>query len=510
MTTTSRPREAATTAARHTIRPATGATTVGPWEIPGRQIDGLRDYAVRRRGWHEPYLRRIVAGDILVAAIAGALGAQWGPQAFVQQHYWTVAALGLVIWPFLIWLARGYEHRHLAVTVDEYRAVNRAALILFGLVGAVSVVINETVSRAFLLIWLPSLYALSTLLRVGLRGWLHRQRAKGLMMQRALLVGNRDAVESLALSLRRCSREGLLPIAACTEAAGQSPHRVAGLPILGDPRRASEVVEQSRADVVIVTSEPRLSGAGLRRLAWRLDSLDVELLVSTGLIDVAGPRLSIRPSEDTSLLHIERPAASRLHHIGKALMDRVLSFLLIILCSPLLLGAALAIKLDSKGPVFYTQTRIGRQGRPFRIFKFRTMVVDADKQLAKLMANNEGNTVQFKMKRDPRVTSVGQFLRTYSVDELPQLFNVLLGTMSLVGPRPQSQAEVDRYAPDDLRRLHVRPGMTGLWQVSGRSDLSWEDSIRLDLRYVDNWSPTFDLRIMLRTFRAVLAGSGAY
>lgn len=455
-------------------------------------------------------MRRLVAGDVLAAATAGSAAATWGPQAFMQAQYWKVAAVGLIVWPLLVMLTHGYEARYLGVTSDEYRAVDRAALLLFGLVGAVAIVVNETVSRGFLLIWLPALFLASTLLRAVLRAWLNRERSKGRMMQRALLVGNRDAVEKLAYSLRRCPGEGLLPVAACTESDRRSVARVAGLPILGDPMSASDVIESSGAEVVVVTNEPRLSGPGLRRLAWQLDTLDVELLVSTGLIDVAGPRLSIRPSEDTSLLHIERPAATRMHHIGKSLMDRVLSFLLILVCSPLLLGAAAAIKLTSKGQVFYTQTRVGRQGQPFRIVKFRTMIVGADQQLAALMPQNEGNGVQFKLKRDPRVTPVGQFLRKYSIDELPQLFNVLTGTMSLVGPRPQSRAEVDRYAPDDLRRLHVRPGMTGLWQVSGRSDLSWEDSIRLDLRYVDNWSPTFDLRIMLRTFRAVLAGSGAY
>jgi len=191
-------------------------------------------------------------------------------------------------------------------------------------------------------------------------------------------------------------------------------------------------------------------------------------------------------------------------------MDRTIAGILVVLLAPVFLGIAAAIKLTSPGPVLFRQKRVGVGGEFFTIYKFRTMVVDAEKQLASLLQHNEGNAVQFKMKKDPRITPIGTFLRRFSLDELPQLLNVLIGNMSLVGPRPQSQAEVEQYEPDAMRRLHVRPGMTGLWQISGRSNLDWEQSIRLDLRYVDNWSPIVDLQILFRTFKAVVTSNGAY
>jgi exopolysaccharide biosynthesis polyprenyl glycosylphosphotransferase len=183
---------------------------------------------------------------------------------------------------------------------------------------------------------------------------------------------------------------------------------------------------------------------------------------------------------------------------------------LLVLAAPLLLAVVLAIRLTSRGPAFYRHRRIGKRGREFDVLKFRSMVVDADSRIESLMLLNEGNEVQFKMRRDPRVTAVGAVLRKLSLDELPQLINVVKGEMSLVGPRPHVTREVEQYGPDMHRRLLVKPGITGLWQVSGRSDLSWDESVELDVRYVENWSLGLDLAILWRTVRAVLAGAGAY
>jgi exopolysaccharide biosynthesis polyprenyl glycosylphosphotransferase len=258
-------------------------------------------------------------------------------------------------------------------------------------------------------------------------------------------------------------------------------------------------------------SHPDMSGQALRRLSWALEERDVELIVSPGIIEVAGPRLSIRPVAGLSLLHLERPSASGGRMLGKAVFDKVLGTLLILGASPFLLGVAASVKLSSRGPVFYRQTRIGVDGTKFRMVKFRSMVVDADRQREALKDQaNQGNGVLFKMHDDPRVTRVGKVLRRFSLDELPQLLNVVRGDMSLVGPRPPLPEEVAGYSDDATRRLKVRPGLTGLWQVSGRSDLTWEESLRLDLRYTDNWSLALDISILWRTFRAVLRGSGAY
>jgi len=464
----------------------------------------------RRGAGSGAYLWQVVTMDLLAGVLAASVATALGPQADVRPGYWIVSLAVVVAWPALIAVNHGYDVRYLGVTVDEYRAVGRSVIGLTGLVGVAGVVLTAAMSRGYLLVLLPILFALSNCGRLINRAWLRHQRSQGALMQRTVVVGGRDAVARLIRTLKDSPNQGLLPVGACTSTTGWGGEAewVEGVPVVGSPEQAVAVLEPLDAEAVVVTSD--LHGQQLRRLAWALESYNVDLLVSTGLLDVAGPRLTIRPSEETALLHIERPAASRAHVLVKGAMDRALALVLICVLSPVLLAVAVSIKLNSPGPVMFRQTRIGMRGKPFRIFKFRTMVVHAEKHLDELRHLSEGNEVQFKMRRDPRVTTPGAFLRRYSLDELPQLLNVVLGNMSLVGPRPQSQRELDQYDSDAMRRLVVRPGMTGLWQVSGRSDLSWEQSLRLDLRYVDNWSPIVDLRILLRTFRAVSTGAGAY
>ncbi len=263
--------------------------------------------------------------------------------------------------------------------------------------------------------------------------------------------------------------------------------------------------------MVAVASHPDLSGHALRRLAWSLDERCVDLIVSPGIMEVAGPRLleSARLA-GVSRSSIERPAVRGGRMLIKVLLDRVLALVLMAATSPIIAATAVAVKLSSPGPVLFQQTRIGVRGKPFKMLKFRSMVVEAEAQRKALAHLNEDDGLRFKIRRDPRVTRVGSVIRRFSVDELPQLWNVVRGDMSLVGPRPPLPQEVERYDNDATRRLRVRPGLTGLWQVSGRSDLSWEESLRLDLRYVDDWSLVLDAMIMLRTWRAVISRTGAY
>lgn len=243
-------------------------------------------------------------------------------------------------------------------------------------------------------------------------------------------------------------------------------------------------------------------------MSWELESLDIDLLVSPGVIDVVGPRLHMHRSCGLPLIHVEKPQYHGAKKFQKRAFDVCFSGLALLCGLPVLLLIALAVKLTS---VFYRQGRIGIDGGPFEMFKFRTMIVGADSMLEELAAHNESKGgVLFKMKNDPRVTFLGRFLRKYSLDELPQFFNVLKGDMSVVGPRPPLETEVARYDDDTMRRLLVRPGITGLWQVSGRSDLDWEDAVRLDLYYVENWSMMADLLIAFKTLRIVLRPSGAY
>jgi exopolysaccharide biosynthesis polyprenyl glycosylphosphotransferase len=311
-------------------------------------------------------------------------------------------------------------------------------------------------------------------------------------------VGPWEEAVALSWRLEQGRVQGLEPVRVFPRSAGSD---------LDEVLRA---VDESHPHVVAVVPDPDLSGQTLRALSWELEERGVDLVVDLGLVDVAAPRLSIHPVADLSLLHVQgsRPSGERM--LAKRLFDTVLAGLLLLVLSPGLLAVAAGVKLTSKGPVLFRQNRVGVNGRPFAMLKFRSMVEDADGMLAELKARNEGNGVLFKLKRDPRVTRFGAFLRRYSLDELPQLVNVVRGEMSLVGPRPPLPSEVESYDYVAVRRLRLRPGLTGLWQVSGRSDLSWEESLRLDLRYVDNWSMALDLSILWRTWRAVWRGSGAY
>jgi exopolysaccharide biosynthesis polyprenyl glycosylphosphotransferase len=282
------------------------------------------------------------------------------------------------------------------------------------------------------------------------------------------------------------------------------------VPVLGTLDSLPRILSDAEADSVAVTASSSMTGDALRRLGWELEGTGVDLVVAPALTDVAGPRISIRPVAGLPLLHVEEPEIAGFWPLLRTTTYWVLALLLVIVLSPVLVGIAVWITLDSRGPVLFRQTRAGTGGRPFTVYKFRTMVVDAEARLEELRALNESDGLLFKMRRDPRVTRSGRFLRKYSLDELPQLLNVLRGNMALVGPRPPLPSEVEAYGADVRRRLMVRPGITGLWQVSGRSDLTWEESVRLDLYYVENWSPALDISILWKTLFAVLRGGGAY
>jgi exopolysaccharide biosynthesis polyprenyl glycosylphosphotransferase len=283
-----------------------------------------------------------------------------------------------------------------------------------------------------------------------------------------------------------------------------------GLPVLGELSDVADVVARYELDTVAVLPCPELDGPVLRRLGWELEKTQTELLLAPAVTEVAGPRIHIRPVCGLPLMHMERPELRGVRRLAKAVTDWVFAAAIVFFTAPVLLGIAVAIKATSSGPVLFSQERVGRGGRTFRMLKFRSMVAGADRMTETLAGENDGNGILFKKREDPRVTAVGRVLRRYSLDELPQLFNVLRGDMSLVGPRPPLPAEVRRYGSDMHRRFLVKPGLTGLWQVSGRSDLSWDESVRMDIRYVENWSFMLDLMILWKTVGAVLRGSGAY
>jgi exopolysaccharide biosynthesis polyprenyl glycosylphosphotransferase len=253
-----------------------------------------------------------------------------------------------------------------------------------------------------------------------------------------------------------------------------------------------------------------MDGVGLRSLAWELEKTGTDLCVSPALLDVAGPRTTVRPTAGLTLLHVDHPQLSGFRLVLKGLFDRCAAAAALVILAPVMATLAVAVWMHDRGPALFAQVRVGKDGQSFRMYKFRTMVVDAEKRRAELLVNNDSDGVLFKLRRDPRITAVGAHLRRLSLDELPQLFNVFLGHMSLVGPRPALPDEAAMYAEHVRRRLVVKPGLTGLWQVNGRSDLSWEESVRLDLRYVENWSFALDLQILWKTISVMMRGSGAY
>jgi lipopolysaccharide/colanic/teichoic acid biosynthesis glycosyltransferase len=483
------------------------------------------------------YRMRAVAADATGASAAVTI-ATVARFDLGQVGWYAAAPLVLpVLWVTVLALHRTYESRYLGAGTEEYQSILRGGLMLFTVIAVGSYIFLGDVSRAVVLFSVPATMALSLIARQVLRTVLHRRRVAGAGVQRTLLIGRADAAVEIVRLLQATPEQGLTPVGVCMPDTGTPAYgipllknqltgdrpggpngepliRIHGVPVVAAPERLIDAVDAVRADVVAVISHPHLSGHALRKLSWALEERDVELLVSPGIVEVAGPRLSIRPVAGLSLLHLERPSLGGFARVAKTLGDRVVASLVLLVASPMLLAIAAAIRLNSPGPALFSQVRVGVHGREFRIYKFRSMVVDAEDRLIDLRDTggdrDAGNDVLFKMRADPRVTRVGAWLRRYSMDELPQLINVAKGEMSLVGPRPPLPAEVARYESDATRRLRVRPGMTGLWQVSGRSDLSWEESLRLDLRYVDNCSIALDLSIMWRTIRAVFQGSGAY
>jgi exopolysaccharide biosynthesis polyprenyl glycosylphosphotransferase len=452
-----------------------------------------------------------------VAALAAGLVGVFAPvsKASMDLRLTTTCLLPAVYLVALV-LSHGYERRYLGTSSNEYRAVVRAVIGLVATAGALSWVLRAEFARGLVFVLAPSLLVLGLAGRHLLRRRLLRRRLSGHDTQRTLVVGNVRTVGPMIRQLRRAQVAGMEVVGACVSGISTDSDRssmVEGVPVFGYPEQAMQAIDLLQAEVVAVSSDPDLSGNGLRRLAWSLEEREVDLVVAPGLFEVAGPRLSIRPTAGMPLLHVERPAMSGARRVCKRAVDIVVSAAVLLLTLPLTLAIAVAVRWDSPGPVIFRQTRVGAKGSTFSMLKFRTMCADAEQrrsQLLSFQAVDAGNDVLFKMRKDPRVTRVGRWLRRFSLDEAPQLVNVLRGEMSLVGPRPPLPDEVARYEPDAVRRLHVQPGLTGLWQVSGRSDLPWDESLRLDLWYVDNWSLVLDVQILSRTIRAVLKGQGAY
>jgi len=467
--------------------------------------------AAARAAWTSSYRRTAAVLDWFCALAAGliALEVRFSAPGAIPAVYFAFTAVLPFLWVAAVGLAGGYDPRFIGVGSDEFRKILNAAVSLTAGVAVLAYLAKFDLARGYLVLALPCTTGFDLIVRYRLRKWLHRFRRDGQYMRRTVAVGHAAPVEDLVAMLRRDSHHGLAVVAACV-ADAQQQGEVADIPVCGGLDSVASVVDRFNADTVAVLACPEMNGTRLRKLAWDLEKTGTEMCVASALLDVAGPRTTIRPVAGLPLLHVDHAVLSGVKQVIKGVFDRVSAALALLLLAPLFTVIALAIRITSHGPAFFRQTRIGRDGQPFTLWKFRTMVVDADSWKAQLMRFNDGNGTLFKMRRDPRVTRVGAKLRRWSLDELPQLFNVLLGNMSLVGPRPALPLEVAEYRDHMRRRLAVKPGITGLWQVSGRSDLSWDEAERLDLRYVENWSLALDLQILWKTLSAVTRGSGAY
>ena len=451
--------------------------------------------------------------DYACALAAGLLALQvrFADRGHAPAEYLTLS-LGLpVLWLICLALAGGYDSRFIGVGTDEFRKVLNAGVGLTAVVAVAAYATKTDIARGYVVIALPVATFFDLLARYGLRKRLHKLRSRGQYLRKVVAVGHAPVVANLAGELARAPYHGLSVVAAClADPPGLGLPEVAGVPAVAGLDNVAEVVQRFQADTVAVLACPEMSGVRLRELAWELEKTDTDLCVAPALLDVAGPRTTIRPVAGLPLLHMDHPEFTGLRRLSKAAFDRAVAASALLLLSPLFAIVWVIIRCSDGGPVLFRQVRVGQDGRPFTMFKFRTMVQDAEAQREQLAALNETNAMLFKIRNDPRVTSVGVRLRRWSVDELPQLFNVMLGDMSLVGPRPALPKEVALYGNYVKRRLVVKPGLTGLWQVNGRADLSWDESVRLDLRYVENWSFLLDLQILWKTWSAVRRGSGAY
>ncbi|WP_293320304.1 sugar transferase [Mycobacterium sp.] len=479
---------------------------------------------VRRtsRHWHQRYSRLLSISDSLIVcgSVFLAQFVRFGHSPNISGYPGPVMTLFSFVF-VMLWLSslaifETRSARVIGAGIDEYRRIGSASFWTFGIIAMVTLLVRVELARGYLAVALPvgttGLLASRSIWRRHVR----RRREHGDYQTTVLAIGDRHNVCRVVRELDHNPCDGFVVAGACIPGSGPPSGEtltVEGheLPILGDESHVLAAIDRCGAGAVVVTQTKGFGITAIRYLIWQLETMDVDLLVSPGVWDVAEARLSLQPIAGFPMLHVEKPQYSGAQQFQKRAFDFCFSLGALLLASPLLIAAAIAIKLTSKGPVFYHSERIGINGEPFTMLKLRTMVVDADKQLDRLLPLNEGaGGILFKMRKDPRVTPVGRILRRFSIDEFPQFINVIKQDMSVVGPRPPLRREVENYDGDVRRRLLVKPGVTGLWQVKGRSELSWEESVRLDLSYVDNWSMAGDLMCIAKTLKAVLAKNGAY
>ncbi|MDR0848349.1 MAG: sugar transferase [Propionibacteriaceae bacterium] len=474
-------------------------------------------------GWQRAYARVLMVSDAVIVTVF-VFFAQfvrfgfenhtlriepYGDVVFQVSYYWASAAI-IVAWLITLSVARTRHPEALGIGSAEYERVAKSTFMFFGILALVSLVFRIEPARLYVFIALPAGMLALLIARWLWRKDLTHRRAAGQDLHRVVLVGFDGTFKDICKEIMDHPSMGLTVVGVVTLTPGAQPQEtregVMQVPVSGTLMSS---VDQFKADTVIYTGGGPNNPESLRQFGWELQSRAMTLILVPSVIDLVGARIHMRRMSGLPLVYAEYPQFGWGTRVAKRVVDLAASLLALLVLIPFFLIIALAIKVDSPGPVFFMQPRVGLYGKPFRMFKFRSMVEGADAQWQKL-ANESATKKMFKMKDDPRITRVGRFLRRSSIDELPQLMNIVVNHMSFVGPRPPLLREVSEYSERERRKLLVKPGLTGLWQINGRADLGWEDSIRLDLYYVENWSVMLDAMIVLRTVRAVFRRRGAY
>jgi exopolysaccharide biosynthesis polyprenyl glycosylphosphotransferase len=485
------------------------------------------EHSMMERSWQAVYGRILFSTDVAVVMLSAAIAhtAWFGVRlemvnipdnsAFrgLDVPYVVAAVVLALAWIAVLQLVPTRSPRVIGIGNEEYRLVVAASLRLFAVCAVVAFLVKVDIGRGFVV----TFFFLGV---VGLiadrwlwRQWLVAQRRRGSFSHRTIVVGSPESIGHIAHQFgTRFPFAGYTLVGACVQGGSDElPESVDGVRVLGDGYSVVSVARHHQADLVLVSSADQFTPATVRRISWELEDTDIDLAVSPALLDVVGPRVHTRSVAGMPILHVDIPRYEGGRAFGKLILDRSMAFLALVALSPFLIAIAIVVRSSSPGPILFRQERVGKDGVTFEMLKFRSMASDAESRVAELAERNESSGgVLFKIRDDPRVTRVGRFLRRHSLDELPQFINVLRGDMSVVGPRPPLPSEVEQYESHVMRRFLVRPGLTGPWQVSGRSDLSWEESVRLDLYYVENWSVVGDLFYVARTIRVMFGGHGGY
>lgn len=487
--------------------------------------------SIRRRPlWRYIYVAALVAVDVLVMLLSLVICFAFNPGAY------DTVTRAMPIWAFLLAYCvigllclafAGAYHRHvMAEGYELYTKLINAAIFTIVLASCVAFMLNLQLPRTALIIAPLVGLVCELVARWMMRCLLHHHRRRGECKYTTVIVGSSEGINRTLRLMRRNSALGYMPVAVCPIApdprmddayvvtnfvADPNIEGADKLRVLSFGSRFARTIERMGVQEVYIADVLSRDSKLLHAMSLAIESLGIELAISVSLADVGGHRLHLRNSAEQQVLIASLPQYRTTTYVIKRIIDIVLSAVALIVSSPIMLGVAIAIKLDDGGPVLFKQTRVGIHGKPFTMYKFRSMVTNAEEIKAKLAAESgQTNRFIFKLKDDPRITKVGKFIRKTSLDEFPQFFNVFKGDMSLVGPRPALPDEVARYGSLYSTRLLVKPGITGPWQVSGRSDLSQEQSEFLDVSYIENWSITGDLAILAKTVMVVFRGTGSY